>query len=73
MKTIRQQSIISSGIVYFGFALGFVNTYLFTRGERGLHAGAVWADRSVHRHRQYYVLVCEPGHGVVYLQILSLL
>ena len=30
MSTIRRQSIISSGIVYFGFALGFLNTYLFT-------------------------------------------
>jgi O-antigen/teichoic acid export membrane protein len=35
MKTIRQQSIISSGIVYFGFVLGFVNTYLFTRANGG--------------------------------------
>jgi O-antigen/teichoic acid export membrane protein len=32
MSTIRRQSIISSMIVYFGFALGFVNTYLFARG-----------------------------------------
>ena len=31
MSTIRRQSIISSGIIYFGFALGFLNTYLFTR------------------------------------------
>jgi O-antigen/teichoic acid export membrane protein len=31
MSTIRKQSIISSVIVYFGFALGFLNTYLFTR------------------------------------------
>ncbi|HEY1113097.1 MAG TPA: lipopolysaccharide biosynthesis protein [Chitinophagaceae bacterium] len=31
MSTIRRQSIISSVIVYFGFALGFLNTYLFTR------------------------------------------
>ena len=31
MSNIRRQSIISSIIVYFGFALGFVNTYLFTR------------------------------------------
>lgn len=31
MSTIRRQSIISSFVVYFGFALGFVNTYLFTR------------------------------------------
>ena len=31
MSTIRRQSIISSFIVYFGFALGFFNTYLFTR------------------------------------------
>src|SRR5690242_374517 len=31
MSTIRKQSIISSIIVYFGFALGFLNTYLFTR------------------------------------------
>jgi len=31
MSTIRRQSIISSFIVYFGFALGFLNTYLFTK------------------------------------------
>lgn len=35
MSTIRRQSIISSVVVYFGFALGFLNTYLFTR-ENGL-------------------------------------
>jgi O-antigen/teichoic acid export membrane protein len=31
MSTIRRQSILSSGIVYFGFGLGILNTYLFTR------------------------------------------
>jgi O-antigen/teichoic acid export membrane protein len=31
MGNIRRQSIISSIIVYFGFALGFVNTYLYTK------------------------------------------
>ena len=31
MSTIRRQSILSSGIIYVGFALGFLNTYLFTR------------------------------------------
>lgn len=31
MSTIRRQSIISSLVVYIGFALGFLNTYLFTR------------------------------------------
>ncbi len=31
MSSIRRQSIISSLIVYFGFALGFFNTYLFIR------------------------------------------
>ena len=31
MSTIRRQSIISSLVVYFGFALGFLNTYLYTR------------------------------------------
>lgn len=42
MSTIRRQSIISSFIVYFGFALGFLNTYLFaseggfTKEEYGL-------------------------------------
>ncbi|MDR3712456.1 MAG: polysaccharide biosynthesis C-terminal domain-containing protein [Puia sp.] len=35
MSTIRRQSIISSGIVYFGFALGFLNTYLFAREKGG--------------------------------------
>src|SRR5882757_6369968 len=31
MSTIRRQSILSSGLVYFGFVLGFFNVYLFTR------------------------------------------
>ena len=31
MSNIRRQSIISSVIVYFGFALGFFNTWLFAR------------------------------------------
>ena len=31
MSQIRRQSIISTIFVYFGFAIGFVNTYLFTR------------------------------------------
>ena len=31
MSTIRRQSIISSVIVYVGFALGFLYTYLFTK------------------------------------------
>ena len=31
MSQIRRQSIISSLMIYFGFALGFLNTYLFTR------------------------------------------
>jgi len=31
MSQIRRQSIISSLMVYFGFALGFLNTYLFTK------------------------------------------
>lgn len=36
MSTIRRQSIISSVIVYIGFALGFLNTYLITREGSGL-------------------------------------
>src|SRR5450432_4015732 len=35
MSIIRRQSIISSGIVYFGFALGLLNTILFTRQGGG--------------------------------------
>lgn len=31
MSIIRRQSIVSSILVYSGFALGFLNTYLFTR------------------------------------------
>jgi len=31
MSQIRKQSIISSLVVYIGFAIGFLNTYLFTR------------------------------------------
>ena len=35
MSQIRRQSIISSMVVYFGFAVGFINTYLFTRENSG--------------------------------------
>jgi O-antigen/teichoic acid export membrane protein len=31
MSTIRKQSLLSSGLVYFGFGLGFVYTILFTK------------------------------------------
>ena len=31
MSQIRRQSIISSMVIYIGFAIGFFNTYLFTR------------------------------------------
>ncbi len=31
MSQIRKQSIVSSMVVYIGFAIGFLNTYLFTR------------------------------------------
>jgi O-antigen/teichoic acid export membrane protein len=31
MSQLRRQSIISSGIVYIGFAIGLLNTYLFTK------------------------------------------
>jgi O-antigen/teichoic acid export membrane protein len=31
MSTIRRQSIVSSFVIYLGFAIGFVNTYFFTK------------------------------------------
>ena len=31
MSNIRRQSIISSGVIYFGFAIGLLNTYFFTK------------------------------------------
>lgn len=31
MSTVRRQSIVSTILVYVGFVVGFVNTYLFTR------------------------------------------
>lgn len=31
MSNIRRQSIISSIVIYFGFAIGLLNTYLFTK------------------------------------------
>ncbi|HOZ85099.1 MAG TPA: polysaccharide biosynthesis C-terminal domain-containing protein [Niabella sp.] len=30
---IRRQSILSSIVIYIGFAIGFLNTYFFTRGD----------------------------------------
>ncbi|MEI9810473.1 MAG: hypothetical protein WDO16_22820, partial [Bacteroidota bacterium] len=37
MSTIRKQSIISSFVIYIGFAVGLLNTYFFTR--QGLFTG----------------------------------
>ncbi|HET6993821.1 MAG TPA: lipopolysaccharide biosynthesis protein, partial [Chitinophagaceae bacterium] len=37
MSTIRKQSIISSVVIYIGFAIGIVNTYFFTK--QGLFEG----------------------------------
>src|SRR6185369_6450925 len=31
MSTIRRQSIISSLVIYLGFAIGLLNTYFFTK------------------------------------------
>jgi O-antigen/teichoic acid export membrane protein len=39
MSTIRRQSIISSGIVYGGFAFGALNIYLFAKGFEPAHFG----------------------------------
>jgi O-antigen/teichoic acid export membrane protein len=33
MSNVRRQSIISSVVIYFGFVLGFVNTYLYTKED----------------------------------------
>lgn len=33
MSQIRKQSIISTAFVYFGFFIGFINTYLFTKNN----------------------------------------
>jgi O-antigen/teichoic acid export membrane protein len=41
MSTIRRQSIISSSIVYFGFVLGMLNTYLYAKGLPPLVYGLV--------------------------------
>jgi O-antigen/teichoic acid export membrane protein len=48
MSQIRRQSIISTIFVYFGFAIGFINTWLFTRdgssftlAEYGLTGGFI--------------------------------
>ncbi len=48
MSQIRKQSIISTIFVYFGFAIGFINTWLFTRdgssftlAEYGLTGGFI--------------------------------
>jgi O-antigen/teichoic acid export membrane protein len=46
MSTIRKQSIISSGIVYLGFAIGLLNTYFFTR-QGGLFTEAQYGLTSI--------------------------
>jgi O-antigen/teichoic acid export membrane protein len=45
MSTIRKQSIISSGVIYIGFAVGLLNTYFFTR--QGLFTEAEYGLTSV--------------------------
>ncbi len=42
MSNIRRQSIISSVVIYFGFAIGLLNIYLFTR--EGLSANDHFTD-----------------------------
>jgi O-antigen/teichoic acid export membrane protein len=34
MNSIRRQSIISSVVIYIGFAVGLLNTYIFTKEGR---------------------------------------
>ena len=49
--SIRRQSIISSILVYIGFAIGLLNTYLYAKGfsesEYGLVQGAFMAFSSL--------------------------
>jgi len=47
MSTIRRQSIISSGIVYLGFALGALNTFLYARGLAPAQYGLVTMFQSI--------------------------
>ena len=45
--SIRRQSIISSILVYIGFALGLFNTYLYTKGFSTEQYGLVQAFQAV--------------------------
>jgi O-antigen/teichoic acid export membrane protein len=45
MSTIRKQSIISSVVIYIGFAIGLLNTYFFTK--QGLFTGEQYGLTSI--------------------------
>jgi len=64
MSTIRRQSIISSGIVYLGFALGAFNTFLYAKGVAPAQYGLVTMFQSVGTIIYYFANLGMPTYIV---------
>ena len=77
MSNIRRQSIISSVVIYIGFAIGLLNIYLFTR--QGLSANDHFTDATIWIIQRLYCRshdhdgVCQPGYAFLHLQIFPVL
>ncbi|HEY6902095.1 MAG TPA: oligosaccharide flippase family protein [Puia sp.] len=61
MSTIRRQSIISSSIVYVGFALGALNTFLYARGVAPAQYGLILMFQSIGTIIYYFANLGIPA------------
>jgi len=64
MSTIRRQSIISSAIVYLGFALGALNTFLYTKGLKPEQYGLVTLFQGIGTIIYYFANLGMPTYIV---------
>jgi len=71
MSTIRRQSIISSGIVYLGFALGALNTFLYARGLKPDQYGLVTLFQGIGTIIYYFANLGMPTYIVKFFPYYS--
>lgn len=64
MSTIRRQSIISSGLIYIGIALGALNTFLYTRLLTPAQYGLIGLFLSVGTIMCYFAMLGMPSFVV---------
>ncbi len=69
---IRRQSIISSLVSYFGFAIGLLNMFFFCKGGT-FYQHRIWSYPHFYRCSVVNGLPLNSGDAIFYLQVLSLL